>query len=81
MSEAVLIALIAAVVPTLLATAATFVISLRNSRKLDEVKNATNGMKDALVEATRIEAIAIGKAEGVEKERVRTEAIASSTNP
>jgi hypothetical protein len=77
-SDMVWVALISAIPPTI-ASIAALVVSVKNSRKLDEVHHATNGMKDALVEATRVEATAVGKAEGIEGERVRTEAIVAST--
>lgn len=83
-SDTVLIALITGIPPTIASIAAlivsvkTLAVSARNSRKLDDVHTATNGMKDALVEATRSEATAVGKAEGVEGERVRSETIAAT---
>lgn len=51
--------------PPTLAALGTLIVSLRNSKKTDEIKEATNGMKDALVQSAHRE----GKAEGVKEEK------------
>ena len=59
-----LIALITAVPPTIVATGA-LVVALRTKTKVSEVHANTNSMKDALVEATRELAMLKGFAAGV----------------
>lgn len=68
MTEPLLIALVAAIPPTLAALAA-LVVGLRNSRKVEEVRHATNSLADRLVESTRIAAHAAGVKE--EHERLK----------
>lgn len=69
-SDAVLIALIAGVPPTLTAAGA-LVVSMHTQEKVEEVHKATNSMKDALVASTRSEALMEGHAEGVKDEKER----------
>lgn len=63
-SEQVLLALVAAVPPTLTAAAA-LVVSLRTNRAVEQVHQATNSMKDQLVAVTRSDALQEGHAAGV----------------
>ena len=46
------------------------VVSIRNSRKIEEVRHATNSMKDELVEEVRVSSLAKGVKQGRD-ERVR----------
>lgn len=73
LSDTALLAIVAAVPPTLLALA-TLVVSLRNSKKVEEVHKATNSMKDALVLTTEKEALARGIKKGAEDEKARSQA-------
>lgn len=74
LSDTVMVALItgaaAALLPSILALAG-LIVALRNGRKLthqagkiEEVRIATNGMRDELVEVNRAEALAIGERAG-----------------
>jgi hypothetical protein len=55
------IAALAAVPPTLLALA-SLVVGIRNSRKVEQVRHATNSLTEQLVAATRIASYAEGAA-------------------
>jgi len=68
MSDAVLVALIVSIPATLTAFAG-LLVSLRNSRKIEDIHVATNSMKDALVAATAKASKAEGRAEGVAEGR------------
>lgn len=61
-----LIALVAALPPTLLALA-SLIATIKNIRKIEEVRHATNSLTDRLVESTRLESHAAGVKE--EKDR------------
>lgn len=63
LTDAVLVALIASVPPTLAAFGA-MVVGILNSRKIKEVHDATNGMKDELVRVNRSDAQQIGEHAG-----------------
>jgi len=65
MSDAVLVALIAATPPTILAIISLF--------KIEKVHKATNSMKDALIVSTEKEALARGKIVGIAEEKQRNE--------
>lgn len=69
-SDAVIIALIACIPPTLTAAGA-LIVSINTQSKVEEVHKATNSMKDALVASTRSEALIEGHAEGVKDEKAR----------
>lgn len=70
LSDTVLVAAISAVVAVVTQVVA-LIVALRTSKKVDNVAKATNGMKDALVEASRGEAAALGRRQGIEAERER----------
>ena len=58
-------------VPGSLAAMGTFLLALRVNRKVEIVHQATNGLKDELVEATRVAAKAAGVLEGIQEEKDR----------
>jgi hypothetical protein len=66
-SDQVWLALITAVPPTVAAIGG-IMLSMRNSRKLDEVKD---GMQSKMMEAQHDKGVADGKAEGIASERDR----------
>jgi molybdenum cofactor biosynthesis enzyme MoaA len=69
MNDAVEIALITGLttgVPLLAAQVVNLIVSLRNNRKITEIKVATDGMKDELVKA----ALKEGHAQGVKDEKI-----------
>lgn len=66
MTDAVAIAMIAAIPPTMAALAA-LIMGIVNRGKIHEVYKATNSMKDELVEATRVEALQTGHAAGMKE--------------
>lgn len=68
MNDLVIVALVAAIPPTMLALA-TLITSLRIGRKVEEVHHATNGMKDALMKVTRSDALQEGHSAGVADEK------------
>lgn len=68
MSDPVLLALISSV-PVTIASVATLIVALRQAKKLEEVRHATNSLTDRLVAAALIE----GHAGGVREERDRKE--------
>jgi glyceraldehyde-3-phosphate dehydrogenase/erythrose-4-phosphate dehydrogenase len=68
MSDAVIVALItgmATAVPLLAVQFVNLIVSLHNGRKVDDIKAATDGMKDALVKVTRSDALQEGHTAGV----------------
>lgn len=66
MSDQLLVAMIGAL-PATIASVAALLVSMRNGRKVEEVRKATNHMKDELVAITDKEA----HARGVKDERKR----------
>lgn len=64
----VLVAVISATPPTVVALA-NLVASLRNGRKVDQIKAATDGMKDELVKVTRSDALQEGHTAGVKEQK------------
>lgn len=70
LSDTVLIAAISAVV-AVVTQVVSLIVALRTSKKIDIVSKSTNGMKDALVEASKGEAAALGRRQGIESERER----------
>lgn len=69
-SDLVIMAMIAAVPPTLMALAAV-ITSLHTQRKLQDVHNQINGRMEQLIEEVGSTSRAEGRAEGIEAERVR----------
>ena len=72
MNDIVQVALISGVttaLPLLATQAVNLIVSLRNSRKITEIKKATDGMKDELVKVTRSNALKEGHAQGVIDEK------------
>jgi type III secretory pathway component EscS len=72
MTDQVLLAIITAIPPTVAAVAG-LIIGIVNRGKIKEIHIATNSMKDALVAATRSEALMEGHAAGVAQEQSRKE--------
>jgi hypothetical protein len=72
MTDQVLLAIITSVPPTIAAIAG-LIIGIINSGKIREIHVATNSMKDALVAATRSEALIEGHAAGVAQEQSKKE--------
>jgi hypothetical protein len=68
MSDPVIIALIVAVGPTLIGLFNVY-MTHRNSGDIKQVKEATDGMKDALVAVTRSDALQEGHAIGVQEQK------------
>lgn len=56
---------------TMVAAVLAAAVSWRNSRKIEKVAEATNGMKDELVAEVRRASLAKGRAEGVAAEHER----------
>lgn len=59
-------------VATLITSISALVAVLRATRKIEEVRHATNSLTDRLVETTRVQARAAGVAAGVKEEKDRT---------
>lgn len=70
MSDVVLIAIIAAVPPTILA-AATLLVGLRTKQTVASHEHKVNSRLDELMRVSQSLAHAEGRAEGVEHERIR----------
>lgn len=68
MSDAVLVAIIAAVPPTVVSLVAV-VVALIGNRKIEVVHKATNSMKDQLVAVTKSDSFQKGHAAGVADEK------------
>lgn len=68
MSDAVLVALIAAVPPTVVSVVAV-VVAMINTRKIEIIHKATNSMKDELVKVTQSDSFQKGHAAGVADEK------------
>lgn len=69
----VLIALIAAIPPTV-ASVAAVIISLNTNAKVEVVHKATNSLTEKLVSVTRTDALQEGHADGVKDEKAREQA-------
>lgn len=72
MSDAVAIAMLATIGPTIIGLA-TLVTSIRNGSKTDNYHKEVNSRMTQLLTTNSSESRAIGKAEGIESERVRKE--------
>jgi len=73
MNDIVQVALISGIttaVPLLATQAVNLVVSLRNNRKIDQIKQQTDGLTKALVQTTRSDALQEGHAQGVKDEKV-----------
>lgn len=68
-SDAAIYAIIGAI-PTTIASISTLIVAIRSNTRIEEVKKATDGIKDELVRTTREQALLegreTGRAEGVE---------------
>lgn len=70
-SDAVVIAVITGLPPTI-AAVASLVVSIRNGKKVDEIHKTTNSMSDKLLAVTRSDALQEGHTAGVADEKQRT---------
>ena len=70
MTDTFLVLLIAL---SVLASAGNLLVSLWSGRRVELVHRATNSMKDELVEATRVAALATGVIQGAMEEKARQE--------
>jgi hypothetical protein len=77
MNDLVLVAAIASVAPTLTSLGA-LIVALRNGRKTDEIKKATDGLTRQLVDTTRSDALQEGHKEGVAHEKADAMLIAEN---
>lgn len=68
-SNAVIIAAAIGAVSQIVIALATLYTSIRNGRKADQIKEATDGMKDELVKVTRSDALQEGHTAGVKDEK------------
>jgi len=57
--------------PATIASIATLVVGIRNTRQIAEVRHQTNTMKDELITSTRIASRTVGQQEGAAEERIR----------
>lgn len=56
-----------AAIPPTVASLAALIIALVNRGKIEQIHKATNSMKDQLVEATRAEAMQVGREAGIKE--------------
>jgi hypothetical protein len=79
MNEVVQVAIVTGLttaVPLLATQAVQLIVSLRNTRKINEIKQQTDGLTTALVNVTRSDALQEGHAQGVKDEKINGDKIA-----
>jgi short-subunit dehydrogenase len=72
MNDIVQVALISGIttaLPLLATQGVNLIVSLRNNRKIDQLKEQTDGLTKALVQTTRSDALQEGHAQGVKDEK------------